>query len=207
MPREAPGPVGTVFVVDDDPAMRDALGWLLRSAGHTVEAFPSAEAFLAADDPERPGCLVLDVRMPGMDGLALQAALNARGASRPAVILTGHADVALAVQAVKAGAVDFLEKPFDDAVLLARVAEALAADDRLRVAQAEREAVRDRLAALTPREQEVLELIVAGHANKEIAAVLGVSPRTVEVHRARVMEKTGAQSVAELVRLVLAAGD
>jgi len=193
----------TVFVVDDDRPMRRSLGWLLESVGLVVETFATAEEFLASWTPERPGCLVLDVRMPGLSGLELQAELVRRGVGVPTIVITGHAEVPMAVRALKSGAVDFLEKPFSDQLLLDRVHEALEIDRQARDAEERRSMAERRLADLTAREREVLELVVAGHTSREIAERLRVSPRTVEVHRARVMEKMGATSLAELVRLAL----
>jgi two-component system, LuxR family, response regulator FixJ len=193
-----------VHVVDDDQGVRDSLVFLLQSAGFAVRAYASAAAFLAAAPGLGSGCLLTDVRMPEMDGLALQRHLAALGGSLAVVVMTGHADVPIAVEALKAGARDFLEKPFDDDRLLAVVREALAASQR---AQEERQANADvatRFASLTPREREVLQRLVTGLPNKTIAYDLGTSPRTVEVQRARVMEKMGARSLADLVRMMLA---
>src|SRR4029453_6794074 len=194
-----------VFVVDDDPAMRDSLRWLIESTGLTVETFADAQTFLARIRPELPGCLVLDVRMPGMSGLDLQAELARRGIGLPTIVVTGHAEVPMAVRAVKAGAIDFIEKPFSDQLLLDRVRQGIEMDRRERDGRERRGEVLRRLGLLTQREREVLELVVAGRANKEIAATLHLSPKTVKVHRAHVMEKMQASSVAELVRLALSA--
>jgi len=201
----APDP--TVFVVDDDPAMRDSLCWLLQSVDLHVETYPSADAFLAAYDAGRPGCLVLDVRMPGMSGLNLQDELRARNIRLPIIMLSGHAEVPTAVRALKAGAIDFMEKPFSDELLLDRIRQAIDLDRERRDAGARRAAVAERYALLTPREREVMELVTAGKANKVIAADLGLSPKTVEVHRAAVMDKMHADSVADLVRMRLALTD
>jgi len=195
----------TVFIVDDDAAVRDSLGLLLRSVGLASEAFASADGFLASFDPARPGCLVLDVRMPGMSGLELQARLHERHATIPIVFLTAHADVDMAVRAVKGGAVEFVQKPFRDQDLLDKLQAALAEDAAARHLRADADAVRARIASLTPRERQLLDLVVAGKANKEIAQELGISPRTVEIHRAHVMRKMLAVSVSDLVRLVLGA--
>ncbi len=195
----------TVFVVDDDATVREGVQWLLESVELAAETYASAHDFLAAYDPGRPGCLVLDVRMPGLSGLEAQARLAARGGRLPVIVITGHADVPMAVRAMKAGAVDFLEKPFSDQVLLDAVQRALAADSECRKRRARRDGLRARLALLTVRERDVLDLVLAGASNKVIAARLDVSDRTVEAHRARVMEKTQAQTVAELARLVLEA--
>lgn len=192
-----------VYIVDDDPGARDSLATLLASSGYRTEAFESAAKFLASNGPNRTGCVIADIRMPDMDGLELQEELVRRGTHLAVIIVTGHADVPLAVRAMKAGAVDFLEKPFDHAALLASIGRALeAAKPRAGhlIATKEMEA---RMATLTERERQVLELIVEGHANKVIAYHLSISPRTVELHRARVMDKLAVRSVAELVRTTL----
>ena len=196
-----------VFVVDDDEEVRDSLSVLLESVDLNVEAFDSAHHFLDTFDPEASGCLVLDIRMPGMSGIELQNRLNEKQAILPVIVITGHGDVSLAVKAMKGGAVDFLQKPFDEQELLDQVHQALADDARRRLELDERQIILDRLATLTPREREVMELIVDGKANKNVAAELGVSQRTVEIHRARVMEKTQAGSLAHLVRMALLAGE
>jgi FixJ family two-component response regulator len=202
-----PPPEPTVFVVDDDRAMRESLSWLLDSVGLRVRSYATATDFLAEHDPAQPGCLVLDVRMPGMSGLDLQAELARRGVELPTIVITGHAEVSMAVRAVKAGAIDFIEKPFSDQLLLDRVRQALEIDLEAREVRRRREAARRRLATLTAREREVLNLVVAGKANKEIASALGVSPKTVEVHRAHVMSKMCVDSLAELIRVTLLAGE
>ena len=202
-----PPPEPTVFVVDDDRAMRDSLSWLLDSVGLRVRSYATAAEFLADHDPAQPGCLVLDVRMPGMSGLDLQAELARRGVELPTIVITGHAEVSMAVRAVKAGALDFIEKPFSDQLLLDRVRQALEVDLEAREVRRRREDARRRLATLTAREREVLDLVVAGKANKEIASALGVSPKTVEVHRAHVMSKMCVDSLAELIRITLLAGE
>ena len=192
---------GVVYVVDDDRAVRDSLNMLLRSAGIVSEAFESAAAFLAGLRADRIGCLVADIRMPGMSGLELQQELNARKVEIPIVFITGHGDVPMAVNAMKAGAVDFLTKPFRNRDLLDRIEAALGS---ARAGFRDHEKLRDtraRYATLTPREVEVMGLVVSGLANKVIAMDLGVSQRTVELHRARVMQKMGVRSLAELVRL------
>lgn len=190
----------TVFIVDDDEAVRRGLHALLTVNGYVAQGFASAEAFLAEHDPTLGGCLLLDVRMPGMSGLDLQRELNRRGGVLKIVVITGHGDVPMAVAALKAGAVDFLEKPFDADALLASLAEAFGeATDSPAPSHA---AVR-RIEALTPREREVMDLVVAGHPNKVIAHRLDIALRTVEIHRARVMEKTGSRNLSELVRLAL----
>jgi two-component system response regulator FixJ len=201
MPRDP-----TVFVVDDDRAMRDSLRWLLESVGLSVRTYPTAADFLREYEPSQPGCLVLDVRMPGMSGLDLQAELARRGAGLPTIVVTGHAEVPMAVRAVKAGALDFIEKPFSDQLLLDRVRQALEIDRQDREVRCRRDEARRRLESLTAREREVLALVVAGKANKEIAADLGLSPKTVEVHRARVMSKMAVDSLAELIRVAILAG-
>jgi len=195
----------TVFIVDDDPAVRDSLGLLMRSVGLSSAAYASADEFLAAFDPGRPGCLLLDVRMPGTSGLELQARLAAQRSSLPIIFLTAHGDIEMAVKAVKAGALDFIQKPFRDQDLLDKIHFALASNVRLREKRTEIESVRSRIASLTPREHELLELVVAGRSNKVIAEELGISQRTVEIHRARVMKKMAADSVTDLVRMLMRA--
>jgi FixJ family two-component response regulator len=194
---------GTVFIVDDDEGVRSSLTILLESSGLRAEAYPSAPDFLARYHSDQPGCLVLDVRMPGMDGMALQRELTARHALIPVIFVTGHGDVPLAVEAMKNGAFDFLQKPFRHEELLDRVRRALAADEA-RADAAQRDDIQRRYASLTPREREVMAMIVDGRANKVIAIDLSLSERTVEIHRSRVMEKMGTRSVAHLVRLALA---
>jgi len=188
-------------VVDDDEAVRDSLSMLLRSVGFQPRAYESAIDFLEDYDPTQHACLVADVRMPGMSGLDLQTALNKKGSELPIIFITGHGDVPMAVDAMKAGAIDFIQKPFRDQDLLDRINQALLQDSDRRESSEERMAVRARLAALTPREREVMERVVKGQANKVIALDLGVSQRTVEIHRARVMQKMNARSLAELVTL------
>jgi two-component system response regulator FixJ len=192
-----------VHVIDDDEAVRDSLGLLLASAGHEVVLHPSAADFLRVAAPG--ACVVSDVRMPEMDGLALQQELAQRGIPVQLIFMTGHGDVPVAVRALKAGAMDFLEKPFAEEALLAAVRGALEAGQARQEETRHQEEIRRRLDSLTPREREVLEGLVAGQANKAIAQELGMSPRTVEVHRARVMEKMEAQSLSHLVRQTLAA--
>jgi two-component system, LuxR family, response regulator FixJ len=195
----------TVFVVDDDQAMRTSLQWLIESTGMKVLTYESADAFLAGYYPGRAGCLLLDVRMPGMGGLELQGHLAREGYRIPVIIITGHGDVAMAVKAMKAGAVDFIEKPFHDEDLLRSIRNALEYDQRWRATRANRAEIAARLADLTPREHEVMGMVTDGKSNKEMAAALGVSAKTVEAHRARVMEKMRAESLAELVRMALIA--
>ena len=196
----------TVFVVDDDQAMRNSLQWLIESIGMKVRTYGSANEFLTNYYPGRAGCLLLDVRMPGMSGLELQAHLARRDSRLPVIIITGHGDVAMAVKAMKSGAVDFIEKPFHDVELLSSIRNALNFDEKQRSLQSQRSEIAARLAELTPREHEVMEMVTDGGANKEIAAALGVSAKTVEAHRARVMDKMRAASLAELVRMALIAG-
>ena len=198
----------TVFVVDDDDAVRDSLTILLESTGHRAEGYGSARALLDAIGPEAQGCIIADVRMPGMDGLELQKALTKRGIGLPVIIMTGHGDVPIAVRAMKAGAVDFVEKPFAEETMVGAIASALETTQRTaRSRGAEPDAAAlDRLSQLTPRERDVLEALVAGHPNKVIAHLLQISPRTVEIHRARIMEKMEARSLSHLVRLSLSAG-
>lgn len=197
----------TVFIVDDDTAVRDALKFLLRSVGHPVETFASAQDFLDAYRDDRPGCLVLDIRMPGMSGLELQEKLVERRSILPIIFITGHGDVPMAVEAMQAGAMDFIQKPFRDQDLLDRINQALEKDAKNRAALGELNLIRERLASLTPREREVMDLVVHGKANKVIAGDLDLSQRTVEIHRARVMEKMQASSLAHLVRMVIEVGE
>ncbi len=191
-----------IHMVDDDGAIGTAVVRLLASAGFRATAYRSAESFLARSDPEEHGCLILDIAMPGLDGLGLQQAIGERGCHMPVIFLTGQADVAMCAQAMKQGALDFLTKPVDDAVLLAVVERALARDLLLRRASEQRMATEAMLATLTPREREVLTHVIAGRLNKQIAAALGTAEKTVKVHRARGMEKMHVRSVADLVRVV-----
>ena len=199
-------PEPTVFVVDDDEAMRSSLKWLIESTGMRVQTFDSADAFLTAYAPGWAGCILLDVRMPGMSGLELQAYLARADYRLPVVIITGHGDVAMAVKAMQAGALDFIEKPFHDEELLRSIRRAVEADSQTRAERSEHAAVFARLDELTPREHEVMELVAAGKSNKEIATDLGVSAKTVEAHRAKVMDKMQATSLADLVRMALLVG-
>ena len=196
----------TVYVVDDDPSVLKSLSRLLRSAHLAVATFASPREFLDRHDPRAPGCLVLDVAMPGLDGLQLQSALIAQGSAMPIIFLTGHGDVPMSVQAMKRGAVDFLTKPVNDDDLLQAIRLAMDKNRRERQAQAKVAEIHRRLATLTPREREVLEHVIAGHLNKQTAADLGTVEKTIKVHRARVMEKMKVDSVAELVRLTEQAG-
>ena len=195
----------TVYVVDDDPAMRHSLAWLIGALGVPVEAFASAEEFLRAARPDHPGCLVTDVRMPGMSGLELQDTLARTGSVLAVVVITGHADVPMAGRAFRAGAVDFIEKPFNDQLLLDRVHEALEKSVRAWEEQTRKAHVRSLMARLTPRERQVAHLVVAGKPNKVIAVEINLSMKTVEVHRHNVMEKLEVGSVADLTRLLLEA--
>jgi two-component system, LuxR family, response regulator FixJ len=190
----------TIRVVDDDQAVRGAIRALLESVHLTVETYASAEDFLERDDPGRPGCLVLDIRMPGASGLQLQDTLNARNIHIPIIFVTGHGDVPLTVRAMHAGAVDFLEKPFDDQALLDAIHRAVARDAQIRRDDAVRASILDMTAHLTKREREVLQLVVAGYSNKEIAARLGTVEKTVKVQRAHMMQKMQAESLPDLVR-------
>ncbi len=192
-----------VFIVDDDEAVRNSLRLLVKSVGLSATALVSAQEFLVSYDPLQPGCLVLDVRMPGMSGLELQQQLNARGAVIPVIFITGHGDVPMAVEAMQQGAFDFLQKPFRDQDLMDRIQRALEKDRANRAELGERSRIREQYETLTPREREVLALVTSGKANKVMAADLGLSQRTIEIHRARVMEKMGASSLAHLVRMVL----
>lgn len=196
----------TVFVVDDDRAVRDSLRWLIESIGMKVETFDSATDFLKVYDPERPGCIVLDVRMPGMSGLELHERLRQHDYNVPVIFITGHGDVPMAVRAMKAGAVDFVSKPFNDQALLDRVQQAIDRDRKNRVQRAEQAEIHSRWMRLTPREREVMEMVITGHSNKSIAARLGVSSKTVEAHRAKFMEKMRANSLPDLMRLTLTSG-
>jgi two-component system response regulator FixJ len=193
----------TVFIVDDDEAVRNSLRLLLKSVGLAAVALPTAQDFLSKYDPKQPGCLILDVRMPGMSGLELQEQLNVRGAMIPVIFITGHGDIPMAVEAMQQGAFDFLQKPFRDQDLIDRIQRALTKDQTNRAELKEKSGVRERLQTLTPREREVLNLVTSGKPNKIMAADLGVSQRTVEIHRARVMEKMHASSLAQLVRMVM----
>jgi two-component system response regulator FixJ len=193
----------TVFVVDDDEAVRESLRFLLKSVGLATKTLGSAAEFLAGYDVNQPGCLVLDVRMPAMSGLELQEQLNIRGAMIPVIFISGHGDIPMAVEAMQHGAFDFLQKPFRDQDLIDRLQKALAKDAENRAELTQRDQIRSQFDTLTPREHEVLVLMVRGLPNKIMAAELGVSQRTVEIHRARVMEKTEAGSLAHLVRMFL----
>jgi two-component system response regulator FixJ len=194
-----------VHLIDDDDGVRQSLAFLLATAGLAVRVYESGVAFLAALGTLQPGCIVSDVRMPGIDGLELQRRLKALGVHLPVIIMTGHADVPLAVEAMKAGAVDFIEKPFDDEVLLSAIRVALDRYNALDHQDAEAIQIQTRLQSLSPRERQVLDGLLAGHPNKTIAYDLKLSPRTVEVHRANVMMKMGANSLSALVRMAVQA--
>jgi len=194
------GPI--IYLVDDDEAVRDALGMLLKSIGLEHETFASALDFLQSYDARRHSCLVADIRMPGLSGLELQQRLNEERSEIPIIFITGHGDVPMAVTAMKSGAVDFLQKPFRDQDLIDRIHKALDRDGERRKGRAEQDEIRARLTLLTPRETEVMQRVVRGQANKVIAMDLGVSQRTVELHRARVMKKLKLRSVAELVHAI-----
>ena len=190
----------TVFIVDDDFAIRDAMGLLMETVGLDCEVFESANDFLEQLPEDRPGCLVLDIRMPGMSGLELQEQLARRHSTLPIIFITGHGDVPMAVEAIKNGAIDFIQKPFRDQELLDRIGEALKTDQSRRSELEASAGIQQRVELLTKREREVLDLVVTGKPNKIIAYDLSVSQRTVEIHRARVMEKMEARSLADLVR-------
>ena len=195
----------TVFIVDDDPAIRFAMQALMDSVNVEHEIFASGDEFLENVDERRAGCLVLDIRMPGLGGLELQEELLNRGSTLPIIFITGHGDVPMAVEAMQKGAVDFIQKPFRDQDLLDRIREALKTDQERREEQQKHTEVAERLARLTNREREVFDLVVTGKPNKVIAYELGVSQRTVEIHRARVMEKMQARSLADLVKMHMTA--
>lgn len=195
----------TVFIVDDDQSIRHAMGLLMKSVGLPHEVFASANDFLESHDGSENGCLVLDIRMPGMGGLELQEKLIEMRSGIPIIFITGHGDIPMAVEAMQKGAVDFIQKPFRDQELLDRIDDALDAASERQTERARKSEVQERINALTNREREVLELVVTGKPNKIIAHELGVSQRTIEIHRARVMEKMQARSLAELVRMRLSA--
>jgi FixJ family two-component response regulator len=190
-----------VFVIDDDPSVRRALARLFKYEGFRVETFATAQEFLSQPLPDSPACLILDVRMPGVNGLDLQTHLAERNARLPIVFITGHGDIPMTVRAMKAGAVDFLPKPFDDQQLLAIVGKAIARHAKARRADADLVEIRRRMDTLSPRERQVMALVVKGLVNKQSASKLGVTEKTIKVHRARVMRKTRARSLAELVRM------
>lgn len=199
-------PPAVVFVVDDDPSVRKSLTRLISEAGYTVQAFASAREFLAREPSVGPSCVVLDVRMPGVTGLDLQQTLASAVHEIPIVFITGHGDISMSVKAMKAGAVDFLTKPFEGKDLLDAIQRAVTKDTRQLGAEARTDEIRERAKLLTPRESQVFALVVTGMLNKQIASELGIGEKTVKVHRARVMDKMRASSVAELVRLADVAG-
>jgi FixJ family two-component response regulator len=195
-----------VYVIDDDPSVRSGLARLLKSVGLTVKSFASAPEFLEQASPEDPGCVIADLRMPEMSGLELQDQLTARNLNLPIIFLTAFGTISASVRALKRGALDFLEKPVDDQVLVDAVLQALERDRENRLKQAGVKAIQDRLASLTPREYEVLTLIITGMLNKQVAYELGTSEKTIKVHRARILEKMNCDSLAQLVRLAEKAG-
>jgi two-component system response regulator FixJ len=201
MPSEA-----VVHVIDDDDAVRESLAFLLETADYAVRAYESATAFLAEVDQAQPGCIITDVRMPGMTGLELVRTLNERGSTMPVIVITGHGDVPLAVEAMREGVVDFIEKPFSDDTILGSLSTAFARSRGQSAQVGERTEIRKRLASLSGRERQVLDGLLAGQANKVVAIELGISPRTVEVYRANLMSKMQAGSLSELVRMALVAG-
>jgi len=194
---------GTVFIIDNDDSLRESLQWMLEGGGLKCQSFHQAEAFLAAYTPEAEGCLLLDVRLPGMSGVVLQEELQRVGIRLPVIVMTGYADVNTAVTMLKRGAFDFFEKPFSDQAVIERVRQALEFDTQRRHSRQQRDALTRRLACLTAREREVFDQVVHGKPNKVVAIEFGISEKTVEVHRARVMQKLGAGSLAELVRMDL----
>ena len=196
-------PTQTIYVVDDDEAMRDSMTWLLEGEAYRVTCFDSAESFLKAWRNDMHGCLVLDVRMPEMSGLELQEKLDSLGSQLPVIFVTGHGDVPMAVSALQRGACDFIEKPFHNEDLLSRIQRALELDNQLSARRQRDGAISHRLDQLTQREREVMQLVVAGKLNKQIADELNISMKTVEAHRARVMEKMGVRTLAELVKAVM----
>ena len=201
----APAAAPIVFIVDDDASIRELLAWLMRREGLEARAFANARGFVEVYRPEQPGCLLLDLNMPGMNGLDLQQYLNDHDIVMPVIFLSGRADIAEAVRAVKGGAVDLIEKPFDYRRIVALVHDCLARDGAMRAARGKEQAAAGRFAQLSHREQEVVEKVVAGKMNREIAEELAISIKTVEAHRARLMEKLGANSVTDLVQAVLQA--
>jgi two-component system, LuxR family, response regulator FixJ len=200
-PSGSPRPV--VHVIDDDPSLRKSIEFLAESVGLQTQTFESSQAFLDRADPNTPGCILLDVRMPGMSGLDLLDLIRQKGFVHPVIIITGHADVPMAVRALKSGATEFIEKPFNDQDLIDRVQQAIDDDAENRNSLEDRTSIKARVRTLTPREAEVMELVVEGNANKQIAAMLGLSEKTIEVHRSRVMRKMEAANAADLIRMVL----
>lgn len=202
MKQESP----IVYIVDDDPSVRRSLARLIRSEGFRVESFAQAQDFLDRKEGTDPSCLVLDVNLPGRSGLDLQSELSSRGYSMPIVFITGYGTIPMSVQAMKGGAVEFLEKPVNDQVLLRAIHQAVEKDRQMRRQYIERKEIQQRLASLTPREREVLPLVVSGMLNKQVALRLGTTEKTIKVHRARIMEKMRADSLVDLVRLAQIAG-
>ena len=199
-------PEPIIFVIDDDPSVRKSLSRLLRSVGHAVETFSSAEEFLSREHFDGIGCIILDVQMPGLSGMDLQVELGKAEYSMPIVFITGHGDIPMSVEAMKRGAVHFLTKPFDDNDLLRAMREAIEKDRKAKAGQAEVQDLRRRISLLTPREYEILRHVITGSLNKQIAFTLNIAEKTVKIHRGRVMEKLRVDSVAELVRLAEKAG-
>lgn len=200
---EVNNPSALVYLVDDEFAVRDSLTLLIESTGRAIKSFESANDFLNGYDPEQPGCLILDVRMPSMSGLELQEELSKREINIPIIFISGHADIPDSAKAFRAGAVDFLEKPFDNEILLKRIEEAIQKDIEPREQIIKKRQIQKRLDHLTTREKEVLSLIVSSHSNKEAAAILNISNRTIDVHRAHIMEKMQAENLAELMLMVM----
>jgi len=199
-------PAATVFIVDDDPAVRDSLTLMIGQEDIAVEAFESAETFLAACQAKRCGCAIIDIRMPGMDGMQLQEALSEHGILLPVIFLTGHGNIPMSVRAIKAGAVDFLTKPVTREKLMECVRSAIQAGERMFARLANNQEAMSRLANLTEREREVMALAVAGHPNKEIARRMGISHRTVEIHKSKIMSKSGAANLLDLARIAQECG-
>ena len=197
----------TIYLVDDEEAIRRSVGFMLRSAGYRIEAFVSGVEFLKKARDLEPGCVLLDIRMPGMDGLEVQQALSDQGIALPIIIMTGHGDITTAVRAMKAGAIDFIEKPFEKTVLLSAISVASARLDNDGRRRTRAEEASTRLNVLTPRERDVLNGLVEGLPNKTIAFDLGISPRTVEIHRANLMAKLGVKSLSEALRIAFAAAE
>ena len=195
-----------IHLVDDDDAIRRSAGFMLKTSGYLVKTYPSGVELMKEAKDLAPGCILLDVRMPGMDGIEVQQALQERGIGFPVIVMTGHGDVGVAVQAMKAGAVDFIEKPFEKAALLGAIEDGFARLEQTGRSAARAEEAKVRLQALTPRERDVLEGLVRGHPNKTIAYDLDISPRTVEIHRANLMSKLGVASLSEALRIAFAAG-
>ena len=194
-----------VFVIDDEASVRDALALFLESEGLSVKTYDSARSFLGEYQSNFHGCMIVDIRMPGMSGLELQQTLNEQGVDLPVIFLTGHGDVPMSAKAFKAGAMDFIEKPFSDEDLLASIRDAIAKDRALRQLRLQGHRIVKRFSQLTPREKQVMQGVVAGKPNKVIARELGVSPRTIDIHRSRVMQKMGAQTLPDLVTMAAAA--